>query len=285
MYYRNDIEVRVWGLARSGNHAIISWLASLFDEPVWFFNCIESRRRNLGVGDPYRTRWDTISYFNNDAFKDVVMQLPSMRKWPEEKLQKVRKKHKHCIIYSHEWCHFDIMKRNGDSILDRNYTIGKSKKQYDVLIVRDIYNWWASVISYAYDSKSKKSTHEHRKESGYYLRWLPLWEMPAREFEGSTNYLPFELVCISFNEWIKHRSYRRMIAKKFGLPYSERFINFPAKQSSHVTDGINAKNRLGVLSRYKQIKKEDYGFYWNNIEKYPKLLYLSDKLFGSVLKD
>ena len=47
----NELELRVFGLMRSGNHAIIDWILSLYpDEKVSFLDNVDH-----GDHDPYRT--------------------------------------------------------------------------------------------------------------------------------------------------------------------------------------------------------------------------------------
>ena len=36
--YRNEYEIRVFHTPRSGSLAIKHWIASMFDEPIYFFN-------------------------------------------------------------------------------------------------------------------------------------------------------------------------------------------------------------------------------------------------------
>src|SRR5579871_3131225 len=38
---RNDLEIQFFGLQRSGNHAILSWIFQQFEEPVYFFNMVK----------------------------------------------------------------------------------------------------------------------------------------------------------------------------------------------------------------------------------------------------
>jgi pimeloyl-ACP methyl ester carboxylesterase len=46
--YRNDIEIQVFGLQRSGNHGVISWLLQQYDTPVVFLNNVTQ------FTDPFR---------------------------------------------------------------------------------------------------------------------------------------------------------------------------------------------------------------------------------------
>ncbi len=57
----NGLELRVVGMSRSGNHAIINWLLEMEDEARCFLNCAEPRTnpffsaRPLGHGNVYET--------------------------------------------------------------------------------------------------------------------------------------------------------------------------------------------------------------------------------------
>jgi hypothetical protein len=44
-----------------------------------------------------------------------------------------------------------------------------------------------------------------------------MWYEYANEFIGNTNYLPFNKIPISFNEWFKSEEYRENIASKLNL--------------------------------------------------------------------
>lgn len=299
--YRNEIEIRVWALPRTGHHAIMNWIASMVGEPVYLFETLRCMYRGPQSADPYRTRFNTADILLRRApqFEEIYASLPPMRKWPEEQIRPVRMLQKRCIMYSyvashrayyHFWNLF-----NGDSVRDREYTVGRSQSKFDVLIVRDVQNWLASFVASGNSKPNGWSRYGH--EPHIFNKYLDYWQISAREFLGRTHYLPcegFEKVCIGFNQWFSSRAYRKRIAERLGLEYSEQYLNrlspigfspFADGQGS-TFDGARYRGRaqkMRVLERYKMLEGERLEMYNRLLAPRHEALELSTAIiFGDV---
>lgn len=292
MPYRNEYEFRVFSIKRSGNHAIISWLASLFNEPVYYFNQCDL--------DPFRTQspppkiHDDIQYI----FKDVN----NMFRWNEGDIQSIRELNKKCLIHSYENKEIDIFQDCINNNIDRNYITGNSKNKFDIIILRDFHNFVASTISIRYNDVLSSHINKFMPENkekwlkdsskiwtvGYEraLRRVELWKNYAKEFIGQTNYLENRL-SISFNKWFVDETYRKNIANILGLSYSDITLNYIMKFghgssfSNLSKDGEATK--LNVLNRWKIFKDND--IYWDIINVNKEVLELSHQIFGRTLEE
>ena len=73
MSFRNEYEFRVFSIKRSGNHAVISWLASLFNKPVYYFNQCDL--------DPFRTQSPPPKI--HDDVQYIFEDIDNMFRWNE----------------------------------------------------------------------------------------------------------------------------------------------------------------------------------------------------------
>ncbi|MEZ4727208.1 MAG: hypothetical protein R3E79_08760 [Caldilineaceae bacterium] len=127
--YVNQRELRIIGMSRSGNHAIIHWLLNQATGRTCFLNCVEgktnpfvSARPLQSGGIPYAVNYPT---FN----------------WDSERRGKFSPKD--LLIHSYEdnflgyVCH-PVFEQHHDQ------WVGPSRQRYDVLILRDPFNLFAS---------------------------------------------------------------------------------------------------------------------------------------------
>lgn len=257
--YRNETEIVFHSLGRSGSHAIINWIASMFKEPVYFFN-------NCPLGDPYRARvryWRRISKRPTEKF---FVKFPHLKHNKIER-DRCRNISKHCLMYSYE--HEDIKTlKNGEFIQDRNFILGESRNRYNVLILRDIFNWFASCLKI-------------REE--WSLKFLGLWQIYAEEFLGKTNYLKEKKICISFNKWFIDEDYRIGIAGLFNLEYSDVTLDYAGSPSSF--DKKKYKHgkaqEMKALDRWKTLR--DDSKYCEYLDALPEARELSYKIFGKEI--
>src|SRR5262245_51090427 len=130
----NFLEMRVYGLMRSGNHAIIQWIQQQYS------GCITCFLNNVKHGDhdPYLNHDDLILTGVNES-----IDLDPLRKLP-----------KHLLVYSYE----DVKNLQANNIdfvssvfhkdfeENREHYLGTSNHQFDILIIRDPFNCLASRI-------------------------------------------------------------------------------------------------------------------------------------------
>lgn len=188
----NRLEVRLVGMSRSGNHALVNWMLAQASGRACFLNCAEPgtnpfvSARALDNGAVYRANY------------------------PDFDIERERQGHftsKDLLIYSHEDCFLGYL-RKADDPHQLDAWLGPSRRRVDVLLLRDPCNLFASRL------KTGTSGSGH----GTALR---IWKQHAREFLGLRRMLRPDRLAVSYNRWIGDRSYRRDLAEALGLTFSD----------------------------------------------------------------
>ncbi|MGB7058105.1 MAG: hypothetical protein WBD58_10410 [Geitlerinemataceae cyanobacterium] len=250
----NQKEIRIVGLRRTGNHAIIQWIVK---QQIGNVLCLN----NLPIDEsPYRHRYE----------------YPEKNDLPEqiEKLEAEAKGEftlKECLIYSYE--DHPLKSVFSDRFEDRHdLYLGKSRCRYDVLLLRDPFNLFASRF------KSHKIGVKETEQD-----MVSVWIEYAKEFLGETNYLKHQKICINYNEWFRDREYRRKIADLLDSEFSDAGID----EVSHYGGGssFNQQNLQGkarqmdVLNRWKSFADDPA---YRQLFKNPELFEYSEKIFGCL---
>ena len=258
----NKCEIRVAGMQRSGNHAIINWIMRLCSGKICFLNNVDPLK------NPYLT------------YKDKNLKNIDEDEFEKDKEKSGRAIKKDYLIYSYEEHPLqDSFNREFEKNHDK--FLGKSSKRFDVLIIRDPYNFFASRIKleefgilnsriHLIDEKSKKVVAN-------------LWKDYAKEYLGKTNYLKNNKIVISYNKWNSDKNYRKLLAKKFKLKFKdlkdEHMSKYGPGSSFDKFKYKGQAHKMKVLERWKVFK--DYPFYRSIFED-KELVGLSDKIFGKI---
>ena len=226
-------EIRVVGLRRTGNHAIINWIVNQQKGKKLFINDTPT------LASPYRNNYQP----PDDGYLDT-------------------------LIYSHEDRRLNYV---GNPYFEKRHDtfVGKSKKRFDVLILRDPFNLFAS--------------RYHSDRTRVYANSLSvpdMWIMYAREYLGITNFLKHNKVLINYNKWCTDFLYRKKLAEQLELEFTDEGfekVSIVGKGSSF--DGIeynNKASKMKVLERWKSFQNDE------NYIKYFQdkiIIDLSDKIF------
>ncbi|MDY7012685.1 MAG: hypothetical protein SVX43_03635 [Cyanobacteriota bacterium] len=258
----NQKEIRVIGIKRSGNHAIINWIAKQQTGEVKHLN-------NLLPGrNPYRFLYKhyPTEYFRQEACGNFSQ--------------------KDCLIYSYENCKLPKVVTRGVEWKHDLY-LGKSKERYDVLILRDPFNMIASAFhNHAKQiKKHNKIVHSYFKEKGTMedLDIVELWLSYAREYLGETQYLNQKKVPVNYNAWVLDANYRKDIAEQLKLEFSDRGLEDVREQGGGSSfEGRNLHGqatKMDVLNRWKIVADDpDYRRLLDN----PALFEYSERIFGRI---
>lgn len=225
----NQKELRIVGLRRSGNHAIVNWILNQEAGETCWINDLRMRK------NPF--------YWKYEALKKRHPQY-------QEKTERLRQDMsgrftpKDCLAYSFE--DYELTKVVNNRFANRHdLYFGKSQKKYDVLILRDPYNLMASRLK-----SGKVSVRDNDKTA------TDLWVAYAKEFLGETQILDNEKVCISYNHWFSDAAYRQAIAQQLQLDFSDTGVNAVATQGGGSSfDGQNLDGQaatMDVLNRWRQ---------------------------------
>lgn len=225
----NQKELRIVGLRRSGNHAIINWILNQEAGETCWLNDLRMRK------NPFYWKYKALQKYHPQYQEKTerLRQDMSGRFTPKD-----------CLAYSFE--DYELAEVVNNRFADRHdLYFGKSQKKYDVLILRDPYNLMASRLK-----SGKVSVRPTNKTA------TDLWIAYAKEFLGETQILTNEKVCISYNHWFSDPAYRKVIAQQLQLEFSDAGVDNVATQGGGSSfDGQNLDGKatsMDVLNRWRQ---------------------------------
>ena len=314
----NKLEIRLFGPRRSGNHAVINWLAYQSPSKIYFFNCASNRGH-----DPYRTGKCRGDQYNEDL-QSRFEQVPNLKNAKADTLDYYREIDKDIIMYSYEDIDLNkyVRPRADDFPINRENIIGESDYRIDVIILRDVYNWLASKLKYNYkkrdyrkESVLAKRYNENRKIRSKmpYFDTYPGYKEDAKKLNGMTyinipkmvniwtshtNAIQFpeqygldNLVFINYNMWATNYHYRQSLIESYFAPHGFEFTDkgkdeIAVRGGGSSFDGHNAgsnANEMDVLNRWKYFENNKL---FNRIfEFYPSLDQINRTTFGKVKLD
>ena len=229
----NQKEIRVIGLKRSGNHGIITWIRRHYNEYVRHLNNVSPLK------NPYRQLYE---HYPKDELKREAKGIFSK---------------KECLIYNHENYTLESI-TNHTFEKKHDLYLGKSHTRYDLLILRDPYNLFASILKGQRNQNKFNYIYTHPKNQKTIAE---LWLDYAKEFLGETNYLKHNRVMVNYNQWFSEQDYRRNISTKLGLDFNDTGFNIVKKygngSSFNGTEFDNKVSKMDVLNRWQELIGDD----------------------------
>lgn len=242
----NFLELRVAGLQRSGNHAIINWILEQHSgSPRCFLNNVAH-----DGSDPYHSCEHLLV---RDISADVHL----------DQLQSIEKR---LLVYSLE---DDRRKMQGtvgfvesafseEAAVKRRQHTGESQHRIDVLIVRDPFNFFASRLRRLLDLSGTKDIQKIANDWKQTIKTAMQW---------SAHRSPNRLV-ISFNRWFSDEPYRRELAGSlFGI-FNDRSMGIVEDFGGGSSFDGQAYGRLTprmLLRKWRSLLHLDK---WRNIRHY-----------------
>jgi hypothetical protein len=272
----NRKEVAVFGIKRSGNHAIIFWLlhhlgrhgvhlndvtgASPYDHctemnvaglPLW--SCkprIRHLRDHLFRKAPIEyskkdqdVDWD---YIRSYSPKDVLLLSYENRFLDDEAYENFQRQH--------------------------DARVGTSEQRYRVMILRDAYNLFASLWRAPFVSNGDLRT------------CIQLYKRYAEMFLDRDQQKRQNIICVNYNKWFSSRDYRISLAKAFGISADgEPFLRVPSIGGGSSFDQHRYNGRapqMKILERWRACW-EDPGYQAIFEDKH--LVALSEAIFGKIV--
>lgn len=248
----NDLELRIVGLSRSGNHCLIDWILHQSEGRYCFLNCAE------GKSNPFETA---------RPLDDGRRALSNMPDLDLEAEREGRFAAKDLLLHSYE-----------DSFLGHacsaafearhDRLVGRSRRRLDLLVLRDPFNLFAS-----------------RRRMGCDLgraTALTMWKQHARAALAGSRHLRHPWLAVSYNHWLRSEGYRRRLAARLGLDFTDgdrRRVARCAGGSSF--DGLACDGEaesMAVLQRWRRYADDpDYLSLFDG-----ELRALSRRLFGEA---
>jgi hypothetical protein len=191
---KNNIEIRVLGQMRSGNHAIISWLHSLYpNKSICFLNNIRH-----GDYDPFEN-YAQKELTGMDEFKDT---------------ETLRNRDKDVLIYSYE-DRKSLKTDNIDfvsSVFNKNFEmrredyLGTSTRRLDIIIIRDPFNCLASRIVLL-----RRRGGLGGLENMHLIK--ENWKIVARRACDIEKVSGHDQIVINYNRWLFNNAYRKQLSE------------------------------------------------------------------------
>ena len=259
----NDKEIRVIGMKRTGNHAIINWIFSQLEETKCFLNYVAPSK------NPFITfhKTGTATEFpQEDFYKKFNIKAEQLGFFSKKK----------ALIYSYEDDFLqDIYSKHFEK--HHNRWVGKSKERHEILILRDPFNLFASRLKL---EELLDNVIPLRNDTGRDTV-ISLWKQYAKELLNETNFINKNKITVNYNSWVIDVKYRQQLAEHLNLEFSD----IKAKEvipigggSSFDKDQTNATN-MKLFERWKHFQNDKY---FRELFEDKELIELSDAIFGEI---
>ncbi len=277
MNVTNRMEIAVFGLKRSGNHAIIHWLLHHMGQRTVHLNDVTSEspydscteintsglplfRSKLRIRDLYRKlvrNHDVIEYSKHDEAVD----WNAIRAFSP----------KDCLVLSYE---NSLLENNAyaEYIEQHDMHVGRSEQRYRVVVLRDAFNLFASQRGAWF--MTTKDTE----------RCVEIYKQYAEIFLDSAKQEEYNVICVNYNQWFLSPNYRIHLARRFGVNINgEPFQKVPTIAGGSTFDGTSkdgSAQEMRVLERWKQYRADpEYRGLFEDI----RLVELSEAIFGPTV--
>ena len=221
-------KIAVFALSRSGHNAIIRWICEQLEEnTIHYYRCEED--------------------LENSAYRPI-------------EYKKSKDNTFHNYIYGLD--NFDL---NGFK------HIFKNKFNKILIINRDPYNWIASnlklldyrsrlvFLSLKFTPTKESKKFQQRKWFGYTMARLEMYKQYIKQSLGDINLMNESFIDISYNEWFISKDYRKKIANKLKLDFTDNGLNtvegYPFGSSFDKFKFNGHATEMDVLNRWQNYRK------------------------------
>lgn len=261
----NHLEIRLLGMMRSGNHALVNWIYQQVEEPRCFLN-------NVDPGaNPFTTfqKKGTYQQFQEDFFEKFNLTRERLGSFSSKNL----------LMYSYEDRFPEETFANPVFLSNHQRWVGGSETIHDLLLIRDPFNLFASRLKQQDDIVDQE--HSLRTPEGRDFD-RKLWKSHAREYLGETNHSSNHKVLVSYNQWVADESFRKDVSAKLGLHFNDTGLGTVVQVgggSSFDRDGNVDPAKMKVAERWTHYAEDaDYLAIFDDSE----LLDLSRRIFGDL---
>ena len=225
-----DLRINLIGLPRSGGHALISWIAGMCKNAflIEYLICQPNKFPVNHIqcdGKSISEKWYDIKKDKESAILNDV--------YPE------------CVIFKNEKAVPKNYQRYGTTQRKELLEIAGKKRiannEVDIVFIRSPWNAFASLLEGRWRLSRKP------------LRFASNWVHYAREFLGITNYLP-DAVFVVYDFWVLNANYRKAVASRIGLNYSDFGMNYLISNKSSFDDRNfqTDATKMDVTNRWKK---------------------------------
>lgn len=199
----NTLEVRVFGLQRSGNHAVLQWMMDQHrGHPIVFLNDVRH-----GDHDPYTELWEPEFHGFDEAWD----------------LETIRRAPKRLLLYTYEDSRVNMAEGQASLLATlsdagfeahRERYLGASARRLDFVILRDPFNFFASRLRKLDDLTGVRDVPWIAEN------WTALARL-ALDDSGSEG----DPSVVLFNRWQSDPTYRRDLSRRLGGEFSDATLN------------------------------------------------------------
>jgi hypothetical protein len=250
-------------MKRTGNHAIINWIFSQVPEKKCFLNYVACDK------NPFISfhKQGTVSEFpQEDFYEKFNLKAEQLGFFSRKK----------ALIYSYE---DDFLEDIASSVFEKNHNrwVGKSAERFELLILRDPFNLFASRLKLEarLDNVIALRNDNERKLI------IDMWKQYAREMIGETNILGENKVLVNYNSWVADVGYRKELAKTLKIEFTDEKAKevIPVGGGSSFDKGSKSSENMKLFERWKYFKDDKL---FKNLFNDEELIELSDALFGEI---
>ncbi len=182
---------------------------------------------------------------------------------------------------------------NSDLETNHDLYFGKSKKRFNVLLIRDPFNLFASRLKQVLNQDFDQSKYGFLMGHPTYKygaskpeEYVGIWKEHAREYLGMTSYFGEDKITINYSQWFSDKDYRQKIAESLELDYKEKSLDKVVGEtgagggsSFDMYEYSGKAKNMKVLERWKNmVDNPDYCSLFNDAEVWE----LSEKIFGVI---
>jgi hypothetical protein len=159
-----------------------------------------------------------------------------------------------------------------DQVYEYGRDIGQSGKEFNILVLRDAYNLFASRLA---------GLKNFRRQCRVSPVLKTIWKTHAREFLEETSFLNGK-VCLSFNRFVESTDYRRGLALSLGLREPEFSACMTQEGGGSSFDRGAEVNLSGLTSRFLDFAEDP--LYLDLFRNDHELYDLNMRIFGESLR-
>jgi hypothetical protein len=246
----NRLQVQVFGIRRSGNHAVIGWIMEHVSGTKLHLN-------NIGdhLSDPYRAfasavvtgppkgkvfrRRTLLRMLGIDG--ETLVEKKFYNSTPGVNRGYLKGMAKDLLLLSYE----DLDLRSPcvqEFLAQPEKHVGGSDRTQTALILRDPFNQFASLMKKGFLNSATADFYVDR------------WKQYAREFVNESAALGRPLITINYNSWVRDGQYRQQLEGQFGFTGTVgSFQQVPSfGEGSSFQPGATSAQELDVFDRWRQ---------------------------------
>jgi hypothetical protein len=249
-----DKEIRVFGMKRSGNSAVLSFLWNHFKKVVHIDNTnltlypYHAINRKIIRGDFWRKVRDIGD--SGECLINIIEHMPVTDM-------------KVCL---HPHYFYNKQRDVAAFEFDKDCF---AKEVFNILIVRSFHNHLASMVRLGQRSNwMRKEASELFYGTDVFMEFADLWLQYAREALGVTEFLPDKIVVL-YDSLVSSKEYREDISRSLGLVHDDSGMDFVSRAKSSF-DGFKyryAAREMKVLDRWRYFLEADYSEVWWSLEE------------------